>query len=155
MSAPPEWVLGILLGIAGCLGIAFGMLLLKYTHLSIQHASNLHADDPDNYEMPRPFYCQILWWLGFILIMLASGPLDMAALSMIPQSVFAPLSGLTLCFNAVISPWLLGEKLAQGDAIATVLVVAGAGLTTMFGDHKKQSFTADELTELVGALATT
>lgn len=89
----PEWVFGLGLGIAGCFGIAFGMLLLKYTHMSIDRAQKLHERDPDAYGKPRPYYCQIWWWLGILLLLAASGPLDMAALSMIPQSVFAPLSG--------------------------------------------------------------
>merc|ERR1712167_234516 len=70
---------------------------------------------------------------------------DMAALALVPQSVFAPLSALTMCLNAVISPWLLGENLANADAVATALVVVGAGLTTMFGDHQKQDFTLQQM----------
>jgi len=145
----PEWLLGVLLGIGGCLGIAFGMTLLKWTHMVLERRQILHEHDPDNHPAPSSYYWHPIWWAGLILILTASGPLDMAALALVPQSVFAPLSGLTLCLNAVISPWLLGENLADADAAATALVVIGAGLTTVFGDHKKQDFTVDQLVAIM------
>jgi len=144
----PPYMFGVMMGIAACAGVAFGMTLLKWTHMKIERLEKLHEFNPTENPKPGVYYCQKEWWAGFGLIILASGPLDMGALALVPQSVFAPLSGLTLCLNAVISPWLLGENLANGDAAATALVVIGAGLTTMFGDHRAQIFTIDTLYDI-------
>jgi len=144
----PPWVLGVFFGVAACIGIAFGMTCLKYTHMKIERLQENYEVDPANNEEPSPYYCHLSWIGGFSLIIIASGPLDMGALALLPQSVFAPLSGLTLCLNAVISPWLLGETLTNFDAAATCLVVIGAGLTTVFGSHKNENYTVDVLDEL-------
>merc|ERR1711998_373862 len=108
----PGWVVGVCFGMGACAGVALGMTCLKYTHMKIERLKLLHdfykdKRERDEHPPPAPYYCHCSWIGGSLLILLASGPLDMGALALLPQSVFAPLSGLTLCMNAVISPWLL------------------------------------------------
>lgn len=49
--------------------------------------------------------------------------------------------------NAVIAPWYLGEELLRMDLIATILIVVGTVITTMFGSHESQDYTPETLSE--------
>ena len=45
-----------------------------------------------------------------------------------------PPPGFTLLLNIVLSPIFLKEKITRVDVAGTVLIAAGAGLTTSFGN---------------------
>lgn len=60
-------------------------------------------------------------------------PLDMAAYSVAPQSVLAPLGALGLILNLVVAPRLHGEALARHDVSATALVILGTLLCLVGG----------------------
>jgi len=49
--------------------------------------------------------------------------------------------------NAVIAPWYLGEELPCMDLIATMLIVVGTVITTMFGSHETQDYTPATLSQ--------
>eukprot|EP00301_Raphidiophrys_heterophryoidea_P004417 c11921_g1_i1.p1 GENE.c11921_g1_i1~~c11921_g1_i1.p1 ORF type:complete len:327 (-),score=60.76 c11921_g1_i1:460-1440(-) len=74
-----------------------------------------------------------LWWLGFFFDLVVAGVLTAISLSLADQMVLAPLSGLTLVFNAALSAACIGEKLTRPKVMATLLIILGTSITTVTG----------------------
>ena len=75
----------------------------------------------------RPFSRQPWWWCGvFFMFFFSFG--DFAALAFISQSVAAPLGGITMVSNVVLSWAWLGEDFTRRDGFGVGVIVAGLAL---------------------------
>jgi hypothetical protein len=76
------------------------------------------------------------WISGFILSIIVPLPGSILAYALAPMSLLAPLSGFTILVNYVMAPPFLGEKLQPiPDTAASICILTGCVLTTIFGDH--------------------
>lgn len=90
---------------------------------------------------------QLSVWSSGLSGMVAGAVLDLAAFGFAAQSLLAPLGGTTIVFNALLSPFFLGEKLFPTDLIATGIILLGCTFTVVFGDQAKQDFPVETLIE--------
>jgi len=92
----------------------------------------------------KPYYFQFLWWGGFWLII--AGTLgDVVALAFAAQSLIAPLAGLTLVFNIMITPCFLKEEITTNDMVATVVIFVGCTLAVAFSNHEDTAWDFSEV----------
>jgi len=136
------WGLGVLASACSSLGTATGLTLQKRSHTI-----------PDSQKV-CPCQCRwsrIVWILGFVFLVIMPAPLDMYALSNAPQSLLAPLSSITLVFNAALAHFFQNEQMVWLDFIATALICGGSALTTAAGDHSSPVYDSDALHELFSA----
>jgi hypothetical protein len=91
-----------------------------------------------------------LWVLGFLCITLFSFALDMFALSTLGQSVVVPLlASLEIAENQIFAPCMVRETcVKQYDVTATVFIIVGAILTTIFGPPGSEVCSIDEIVGL-------
>ena len=59
----------------------------------------------------------------------------MATFGMAPQTLLAPLGAMTLVWNTLIAPCMLGEALTRRALLATLLIILGATLAVAFSSH--------------------
>jgi hypothetical protein len=88
----------------------------------------------------RPVYKRPLFWMSLLLMIIVPAPLDIIAFGLTPQSLLAPLSSVTLVLNTIFAPCLLGETLTALDVAATLLIVSGACISTVFGSHSHRIY---------------
>ena len=63
--------------------------------------------------------------LGVLGQMVLSPVLDIVALGFAPQTVLAPFNGLTLVWNTLLAPVVLGESLSRSRVGSCVVITAG------------------------------
>ena len=80
----------------------------------------------------RHVCCTPMWLLGLFIFGLGNAGIFLAFLCASP-SVVAPLGSASLISNNFIAHLFLGEALSLWDILATILIAAGATLTTVFG----------------------
>ena len=111
-------------------------------------ASTLSPPAPSRTPSPPPsplhYHRQSLWRVGLALVILGSLA-DFVALIFAAQSIIAPLGSLTLVFNTVLAPLLLGERIGSVDVLATVCIVLGSSLSVACADHRDKLYGLDEL----------
>ena len=73
------------------------MVLQKYAHNQQER-----GETKSSYFMG--FQLSWMWFLGFVLLVFVPMPLDLAALALAPQSIIAPLSGVTIVLSQEILP---------------------------------------------------
>jgi len=98
-------------------------------------------------------FCGLLlspqWLVGFLFIVAIPLPLDIAALSMTPQSVIAPLSGATIVLSQVVAPRMLGErKPVLFEWLACLAIVLGTAFLAAMGNPCSIDYTVDEIRAL-------
>eukprot|EP00697_Spironema_sp_BW2_P009448 gnl/Spiro4/24315_TR12078_c0_g1_i1.p1 gnl/Spiro4/24315_TR12078_c0_g1~~gnl/Spiro4/24315_TR12078_c0_g1_i1.p1 ORF type:complete len:599 (+),score=138.18 gnl/Spiro4/24315_TR12078_c0_g1_i1:90-1886(+) len=135
-----QWILGAFLSIGGTTIANFGINIQKYSHTK-------NTALPE-YEQ-KSFFMQPVWVLGFVFLILGNLA-DVIALTFAPQSLLAPLGFVGLAVNPVFSVWLNGEKFTYWDLGGTILVVAGATLTTVFGSRQQEDYTLQDLLSFYG-----
>jgi hypothetical protein len=84
------------------------------------------------------------WIIGMIMIILAS-MFDFIALAFGPQSVIAPLGALTMVSNAIVAPWMHGEKLHHRVLLATIIIVIGCATAVASASHTNNICDIDSL----------
>jgi hypothetical protein len=91
-----------------------------------------------------------LWVLGFLCITLFSFALDLFALSTLGQSVVVPLlASLEIAENQIFAPCMVRETCVKRfDITATVFIIVGAILTTIFGPPGSEVCSIDEIVGL-------
>lgn len=112
-----------------------GLNLQKMLHLR-----NKHLPEKDR----QSYYKHSLWRLGLGLVIFGSLA-DLAALVFAPQSLIAPLGGLTLVSNAIFAPLLLKERFTRRDTVGTALIVTGATIAVAFASHQDIVYDVFEL----------
>jgi len=137
----PPWMLAVLVSITASTFTVAGFVLQKKA---------LH--DPGRRLWPKLGNVVLSpgWIVGFLLTALLPVLGDLVAYSLAPLSLTTPLSGVSVVLNMVIAPWALSEKLQRfPDVPATVLILLGCLLTTMFGDHDRTGpFNLEDLIQL-------
>lgn len=88
-----------------------------------------------------------IWVLGFLGIVVGAIG-DFSALSLASQSVVAPLGSWTLAANMVVAPLIVGEKPAQREVLATLVIIAGCALSVLFANHKTTIYSTQYLLHL-------
>ena len=89
------------------------------------------------------------WWAGFLLVFLGS-LLDLTSYGMAPSSIVTPVGSLTLVVNIFLAHWWLGESIYRQDYAGTVLIVAGATMTVVFGNQSETCLPVAELARRYG-----
>jgi len=146
-SASPEswkWTFGILCAIAGSVGSAMGLVLMKL-------AQNENDRLPEGKKRPTwgGMLCTTPRWLvGVVLLVGFPTPLALASVALAPQSVVEPLSAVTVVFGQVFAPLILGEVMTCRDWVATFVIFAGCILSAVMGDQCSNTFTIAEIKEL-------
>lgn len=64
------------------------------------------------------------------------------------QSILAPMSGLSVVWNIMLSPYLLKESLRHTDVLGTVFVVVGCMIVGLSGCHDTPDHPTAELLQL-------
>mmetsp|Transcript_98160 Transcript_98160/g.204760 ORF Transcript_98160/g.204760 Transcript_98160/m.204760 type:complete len:386 (+) Transcript_98160:54-1211(+) len=84
-----------------------------------------------------------------LFITSAVGPiLDLAAYSMAPQGIIAPLVGLDIVWNTFSAPFTLGEHLTKRHVLGSGLVFVGAAASSVFGPHEEEQASLDRLEDI-------
>jgi len=142
----PPWMLAVLVSITASTFTVAGFVLQKKA---------LH--DPGRRLWPKLGNVVLSpgWIVGFLLTALLPVLGDLVAYSLAPLSLTTPLSGVSVVLNMVIAPWALSEKLQRfPDVPATVLILLGCLLTTMFGDHDRTGpFNLEEYVTLLSSIS--
>ena len=91
-----------------------------------------------------------LWVLGFLCITLLSFGLDLFSLSVLGQSVVVPLlASLEIAENQIFAPCMVHEVCVKKyDITATVFIIVGAVLTTIFGPAGAEVCSIEAIVEL-------
>jgi hypothetical protein len=93
------------------------------------------------------YYKHPLWLLGMFLV-ICNAFLDVAAFGFAPQSMLSPMGALTLVFNTVLAPKLLGETLSRRDIFGTAVIVAGTVITVSFAPRATPEYTVSIIRDL-------
>mmetsp|Transcript_152770 Transcript_152770/g.281655 ORF Transcript_152770/g.281655 Transcript_152770/m.281655 type:complete len:454 (-) Transcript_152770:138-1499(-) len=141
-----KWILGISACVVGSSANATGFVLQKWAHLANAKLEQL----PDRRPYPEKIgmLCSPLWMAGFMLTVVLSLPVDLVSMMMIPQTVHAPMSGITIIMGQIVAPCILNERTTKLDWLATVLITMGVGLTTTFGSHCSTVYTVEDIVSL-------
>ena len=129
------WVVGVVLAALAAFISNLGYNLQKYQH-------NIARE---NSQTVRARSWQLYWYLGVALVVFGSVG-DLAALSISPQSLIAPLGSLTLVSNVIVAPLLLKERVQLWpDIAATLIIVVGSSVAVAFADHSNSIYPAQRL----------
>ena len=112
------WMWGVLMKVISTTVTTFGTILQKCAHIE-NEKSEVKAREC--FGILANWY----WFASFTLMVLVPLPLDLFAYSVAPQSLIAPLAGLTIIQNQVFGPFLLKETLTRTEIIATMVILLG------------------------------
>lgn len=127
------WLVGVVLVTVASAGSTVGIILMKKSF-----------GDTGEHQSLR----DKLIWISGLAMMVGGAILDFVAFGFAAQSLIAPLGSVTLLCNVVLSPLLLGEKVAMTDWISAAIIAAGCTLAISFGDHETKTYKFDELMDL-------
>jgi len=139
-----KWLIGVVSCVLGSFMTCSGMVLQKLAHM---------RNDELPVEERRPevagLLCSPMWWLGFFLLTALCIPGDLVAMALTPQSVLAPLSGVTIVLCQIVAPIVLKtERVTRLDWMASICIVVGCGATTASGSQCSEEYTLDQLLDL-------
>ena len=100
-------------------------------------------------EQDRPLFKRWRWMLGFGC-MIGAVPCTVSALSLIPLSLAAPFSGLTIIFSLLLAATgVLTERelLSPTEVGCTVLVLCGVSMVALFGPQSSGEAPPDVVLE--------
>lgn len=83
--------------------------------------------------------------LGMLLALLIGPLMEASAYAFAPQSLLAPINGLDLIWNILLSPFLLNESLSGARIAGTILVFLGSVVAPIAGPHDTASLDLDRL----------
>lgn len=135
-----SWAIGITLAILGSVASNLGVNTQKYSF----KRNAMRAVPLTRSHWKDPF-----WLLGMCLVVFGSLG-DFAALSMVAQSIVAPIGSVTLVANVIFAHYWLDEVLTWKEFAGTALIICGSSLAVAFGDHKEKQYTVGDLWELFG-----
>eukprot|EP01084_Bolivina_argentea_P089689 161783_1 len=120
-------LIGVTLAISGGTVQAFGFMAQKLGH------NKINAENEDrNKEEQKSVLTKWIWWLG-IIIYTMGGAMDSVSLNYAAQSIIAPLDSIKLGTVAVLSHFILKERMKIKDVIAILIIIAGVVTVVMFG----------------------
>jgi len=114
------WLIGLGTAVLSSFATALGTILQKKAH-------NVQQSLPEDERAPE--FCGLIfnyyWMMALVIMVLLPLPLDLVSFSLAPQSVVAPMTGLTIIVSTVLSVWYLGEKLKVVQLMASGIILAG------------------------------
>jgi len=129
------WYVGVILSVVFSILSNFGVNVQKYSF-------NFEGTKPKAEQ--RSYLWQPLWAGG--LVMVASGAVgDMVALGFAAQSLVTPVGGATMVANVFFAYFWLGETLSIRDIVATLMIIGGILIITIFGNKEDACYTVQEL----------
>lgn len=128
-----QWLLGCLMCAIGSFFSSFGLVLQK-------HAFNVAEGETRWWLLWR-------WWLGWFMAVCVAGLMESVALVLAPLSLIAPMFGLSVAANSVVSACALGETMNWTGVIALFVIVVGTSLTSALGPHSNSTYTDDQLVQ--------
>jgi len=130
---------GIMLALTGKMSASLGLIVKK-----VSHNEELAKDEKEQTSM----LCRWKWWVGVVLLAALPGVCDGWALMYAPLSIVAPIAGTTIVFNTILAVWFLEEKTSMMETLATVIILGGVCLTSIFGSRHTEEYSAAELVDL-------
>ena len=124
------WIYGCVSSILGSIFSNMGVNVQKYSqkcNAAMAVENQLH-------------HCQQPLWFAGLLLVIVGAIADLVALSLAAQSIIAPIGSVTLVANVIFASFFLEETLTWLDLIGTGLVIAGAVISVIFGDHGDQVY---------------
>ena len=148
-SGPDEsyfWLFGLLCTIPGVCGSVSGTVLMKLAYKEFEERPV--AQQRKLFGIP----VSAKWFAGFLLLCILPTPLDILSLAFASASLIFPFGvSLTCILVQVVAPrFFKKETVGRGEWAGTCLVIAGAALSTAFGDHESRSYTGAEIMALYG-----
>jgi multidrug transporter EmrE-like cation transporter len=140
LAEDPLWFLGVLLEIGSSLAGTLGKQLWRLAALAAPGALG-----PALRRNPKVVG---LYVIGIVLT-LCEPPVDSVALTYAPMSIIAACAGLSVAWNVVLAPCLLGEQLTMMRVGVAATIVFGTVLIGVFGPHTEVRHTASEYMELL------
>lgn len=128
-------MIGVGLGICGSVFSNLGVNIQKHAFMK---------NDKLDQEEQKPYFRIPQWYLGLCFVILGAIG-DFTALGFAAQSIVAPIGSTTLVVNLFFAHFWLQESLPRKDLIATLFIVAGAGVCALMGDHADTKYSLSEL----------
>eukprot|EP00943_MAST-04B_sp_MAST-4B-sp1_P006704 g6704.t1 len=145
-----KWLIGVLVTIVSALFSTIGLLMQKYAHMKEAELMK-KSGGTKGYFKCCGIPCNAWFVTGFIVLAFVPLPLDFIALSNAGQSLIIPVgTGMTIVWNQILSPLVLKEKFSRQDAFATIIIVIGVLVSTLFGTHASPSYPASTLISFLG-----
>lgn len=85
---------------------------------------------------------------GMLLALLIGPLMEACAYVFAPQSLLAPINGLDLIWNILLSPWVLNERLNGSRIAGTILVFLGSVMAPIAGPHESTVLDLDRLRQI-------
>jgi len=142
-SAHWLWFLGLALSLGGSALASLGMVLQK-----LAHNENESRSPSEKFRDYGGLLMSPRWISGFLLLVIIPLPLDLFSLGLAPQSIIAPMSGMTIIFCQVITPCVLKEKITCMDWVASFVITIGCVLVGVAGDQCSMDWTMDQIDQL-------
>eukprot|EP01083_Nonionella_stella_P180120 641478_1 len=120
-------IIGVILAISGGTVQAFGFMAQKIGHNRI----NAENDDLPKEEQ-KSVLTQWIWWLG-IMTYTVGGAMDSVSLNFAAQSIIAPLDAIKLGTVAILSHFILKERMRRKDVVAIFIIIVGVVTVVFFG----------------------
>jgi magnesium transporter len=97
----------------------------------------------------RPSYLQPLWCIGMAILIIDASA-DFVWIGLAPQSLLAPLGGLSLGFNILLAPiFHKKEKVTRKIVIATAWIYVGTIVTVLFAVDSAPTYSLKNLVEFI------
>jgi hypothetical protein len=132
----PLWFVGVITSIFGSVIQNLGVNTQKYSFN--QEAKRIKQ---------RPYVLQPLWMLGLVGVIIGSLG-DFVALGFAPQSLVVLVGASTIIINTFFAHFWLGEELHKLDIVATLFVLIGICIVSIFMNKGGKCYDLDGLIEL-------
>ncbi|XP_066446570.1 magnesium transporter NIPA4 [Eleutherodactylus coqui] len=139
-SANHEFLIGLALAVLSSILIGSSVILKKkgLLHLSEQGHTRAGAGG-------HGYLKDWLWWAG-LLTMGGGEAANFAAYAFAPATIVTPLGGLSVLISAVMSSYLLGERLNLLGKLGCALSVLGSTVLIIHSPEEQEVTTVEEMT---------
>ncbi|KAF9915389.1 hypothetical protein BX616_006273 [Lobosporangium transversale] len=130
------------------ISIAVATSFIQSLGLTIQRKSHVLNEAIHPKELRRQACRRPLWHLGFHTYILSNLTGTIFSIGYLPVIILAPLSAVTLVFNALFAKLLLDDVFSRQSAIGTFLILLGAIMIGLFGIVPEPSHSLEDLIHL-------
>ena len=115
LTPDPKWLIGILIMVGASAAVNLGTVLQKLSHMRLASGKT----------KAKKAYKYPLWWVGFATFV-GGNICAFFSYSFGPEAVLAPVGGIGLVINAILSRYLLKEHINRWDVLACCLILVGS-----------------------------
>ncbi|KAH9932001.1 magnesium transporter NIPA-domain-containing protein [Epithele typhae] len=130
--------IGIIISIAGSVGIGGSSILTKLGLIQAGNAVNGSATDQHAY------FKNPLWWTGMVIMVLGE-ILNFVAYTFAPPILITPLGALSVIIGAVLASLVLKERLGHLGRVGCALCLLGSLIIVLHAPPDKDVGTVDEI----------